>query len=160
MLILWSAVVSGRFLPPQIHDSCLEEVSGCWMWIQWACSLRVWGVGSELCGHERAEVMLDRLEHLLPIPTGAEVDRWRKGWYRGEKDEKNGDMETFLCITHTNTRWVTRSRCLTQKGWVRVLLHVGHVTHLFSHSNVLTAVIFISATIQTSWLDVIQRPCE
>lgn len=37
------------------------------------------GVGSEPCGHERAEVMLDRLEHLLPIPTGAEVDRWRKG---------------------------------------------------------------------------------
>lgn len=31
------------------------------------------------CGHERAEVMLDRLEHLLPIPTGAEVERWRRG---------------------------------------------------------------------------------
>ena len=27
---------------------------------------RVWGV------------MLDRLEHLLPIPTGAKMDRWRK----------------------------------------------------------------------------------
>lgn len=26
----------------------------------------------------RAEVMLDRLEHLLPIPTGAKMDRWRK----------------------------------------------------------------------------------
>lgn len=23
---------------------------------------------------------------------------------RGKKDEKNGDMETFLCITHTNTK--------------------------------------------------------
>lgn len=23
-------------------------------------------------------VMLDRLEHLLPIPTGAKMDRWRK----------------------------------------------------------------------------------
>lgn len=35
--------------------------------------------GAEHCGHKRAEVMLDSLEHLLPIPTGAEVDRWRKG---------------------------------------------------------------------------------
>lgn len=37
------------------------------------------GGGAEHCGHERKEVMLDSLEHLLPIPTGAEVDRWRKG---------------------------------------------------------------------------------
>lgn len=35
--------------------------------------------GSEPYGHERAEVMLDRIEHLLPIPTGAEVERWSKG---------------------------------------------------------------------------------
>lgn len=59
--------------------------------------------GSEPCGHERAEIMLDRLEHLLPIPTGAEVERWKERVIqRGEKDEKNGDMETFLCITYTD----------------------------------------------------------
>lgn len=31
-------------------------------------------------GHERGGswVMLDRLELLLPIPTGAKMDRWRK----------------------------------------------------------------------------------
>lgn len=60
-------------------------------------------MGSEPCGHERAEVMLDRLEHLLPIPTGAEVDRWRKGWYRGGKKMKkwrHGDIFVY----HTQTQ--------------------------------------------------------
>lgn len=38
--------------------------------------------GSLTGGHESSGggggVMLDRLEHLLPIPTGAKMDRWRK----------------------------------------------------------------------------------
>lgn len=34
---------------------------------------------------------------------GPEVERWRERVIqRGKKDEKNGDMETFLCITYTD----------------------------------------------------------
>lgn len=43
--------------------------------------LRVSGVGIDLVamrGDGGGWVMLDRLEHLLPIPTGAKMDRWRK----------------------------------------------------------------------------------
>lgn len=40
---------------------------------------------------------------------------------------KNGDMETFLCITYTHKVSDTESLPYT-KGDVRVLLHVGHVT--------------------------------
>lgn len=35
------------------------------------------GLGGSEPGSERAEVMLDKLEDLLPIPTGAEVERWK-----------------------------------------------------------------------------------
>lgn len=68
---------------------------------------------------------------------------------RGEKkDEKNGDMETFLRITYTDKASDAES---VPKGMVRVLLHLGHVTqemHLFSPSAILTAVSFILATLK------------
>lgn len=41
--------------------------------------------------------MLDRLEHLLPIPTGAKMDRWRKMVIqrieKGKKDEVKGERQ-------------------------------------------------------------------
>lgn len=64
---------------------------------------------------------------------------------RGEKDEKNGNMETILCITDTDKVSDTES---VAKGMVRVLPHAGHETqemHLFSRSDHSTAVIFILA---------------
>lgn len=58
-------------------DSCLkyQEVD---CGVNGHAQLGVSGGGSLIGGHERGGVMLDRLEHLLPIPTGAEMDRWRK----------------------------------------------------------------------------------
>lgn len=59
----------------------------------------------------------------------------------GGKMKKNGDMETFLCITYTD-----KVSDKIPKGMGRVLLHVGLVTqemHLFSHSDILTAATFI-----------------
>lgn len=42
---------------------------------------------------------------------------------------KNGDMETFLCITYTHTHKVSDTESLPYiKGDGGVLLHVGHVT--------------------------------
>lgn len=55
--------------------------------------------------------MLDRLELLLPIPTGAKMDRWRKmviqrierkkDEVKGEERDKNA-QETFSCIMYTD----------------------------------------------------------
>lgn len=60
--------------------------------------------GSEPRGHERAEVMLDRLEHLLPIPTGAEVERWRERVIqRGKKMKKMATWRHF-CVSRPQTR--------------------------------------------------------
>lgn len=42
---------------------------------------------------------------------------------------KNGDMETFLCITYTHTHKVSDKESLPYtKGDGGVLPHVGHVT--------------------------------
>lgn len=56
---------------------------------------------------------------------------------------KNGDMETFLCITYTHKVSDTESLPYT-KGDVRVLLHVGHVT-----LKRLNSVILVSSTLKT-----------
>lgn len=82
-------------------------------------------------GHERAGVMLDRLEHLLPIPTGAKMDRWRKRWYRGKKDEVKGE-ETKMHKRHfrascTQTRWVTWSL-----WWCH---HINRIVILFFNTS-------------------------
>lgn len=63
------------------------------------------------------------------------------------KDERNGSMETFLCITYTDK---VSDKESVPKGMVSVLLHKAHVTqerHLISRSAILTAVIFILATV-------------
>lgn len=44
-------------------------------------------------GHERGGVMLDRLEHLLPIPTGAKMDRWRKNGDTEDREEKKDEVK-------------------------------------------------------------------
>lgn len=79
------------------------------------------GGGSLIGGHERGGVMLDRLEHLLPIPTGAKMDRWRKNGdtedREGKKDEVKGEerdknaQETFSCIMYTDR--VSNMVCLS-----------------------------------------------
>lgn len=55
---------------------------------------------------------------------------------------KNGNMETFLCITYTHKVSDTDSLPYT-KGDVRVLLHVGHVT-----LKRLNSVTLVSATLE------------
>ncbi len=54
--------------------------------------------------------MLDRLEYLLPIPTGAKMDRWRKMVIQRidrkkrmkQKEKDKNAQETFSCIMYTD----------------------------------------------------------
>lgn len=132
-------------------DSCLEEVSGSWLWNRWACSsgFRGGGGGSLIGGHERGGVMLDRLEHLLPIPTGAKMDRWRKNGdtedREGKKDEVKGEerdknaQETFSCIMYTDR--VSNMVCLSWRHhWNRIRREqVSSIILLFNPSCVLSS---------------------
>lgn len=55
------------------------------------------------------ELMLNGLEHLLPIPTGAEMDRWKKRWYGGTRDGVKGEEtkmhKTFCRHVHRQGEW-------------------------------------------------------
>lgn len=39
-------------------------------------------------GSEWGGVMLEHLEHLLPIPTGAKMDRWEENGNTEDREEK------------------------------------------------------------------------
>lgn len=56
--------------------------------------------------------MLDKLEDLLPIPTGAKMDKWRKNGDTEDREEKKDEVkggerdknaqETFSCVMYTD----------------------------------------------------------
>lgn len=61
------------------------------------------GLGSGPCGHERAEVMLDRLEHLTYSYRGRGGEMEERVIQRGKKDEKMATWRHF-CVSRTQTR--------------------------------------------------------
>lgn len=103
--------------------------------------------GSLIGGHERRGDMLDRLEHLLPIPIGAKMDRWRKmviqrierkKWWskrRGERQKCTRD----IFVHRVHREWVTwcflRPYHWNQICWEQVC----SVTLLFNPSCVLSS---------------------
>lgn len=119
---------------------------GSWLWNQWACTSGVQGGGVIDRWPWEGRVMLDTLERLLPIPTGAKMDRWRKmviqrikrkqGWSKrgGKRQKCTGDIFRASC---TQTEWVTWCsswRCVcNRKCWGQV----SSVSSLFNPCQVL-----------------------
>lgn len=104
-----SISASGGLSATVTGDSCLEEVQGRWLWMYWACMSGEVSGGHWSVAVRGRELMLNGLEHLLPIPTRAKMDRWRKRWYGGTRDGVKGEEtkmhKTFCRHVHRQGEW-------------------------------------------------------